>query len=58
MESLYLIIYLQQRQEVPQNFRRLLTSRLRRLVSQGKLEKVNYFTAKIFAYTCVVILFE
>lgn len=40
-ESLSLIIYLQQRQEVPQNFRRLLTSRLRRLVSQGKLEKVQ-----------------
>ncbi|XVF25169.1 hypothetical protein REPUB_Repub13aG0190100 [Reevesia pubescens] len=32
---------LQQRQEVPPNFRRLLSSRLRRLVSQGKLEKIQ-----------------
>ena len=35
-----LIHMLQQRLEVPPNFRRLLSSRLRRLVSQGKLEKV------------------
>lgn len=32
---------MQQRHEVPQNFRRQLSSKLRRLVSQGKLEKVN-----------------
>ncbi|KAA3490375.1 telomere repeat-binding factor 4-like [Gossypium australe] len=36
-----LICMLQQRHEVPPNFRRLLSSRLRRLVSQGKLEKVQ-----------------
>ncbi|OMP08312.1 hypothetical protein CCACVL1_01127 [Corchorus capsularis] len=36
--------YIAQRHEVAENFRRLLSSRLRRLVSQGKLEKVanNY----------------
>ncbi|RVW43875.1 hypothetical protein CK203_072337 [Vitis vinifera] len=32
---------MQQRHEVPQNFRRLLSSRLRRLVAQDKLEKGN-----------------
>ncbi|KAK6944795.1 SANT/Myb domain [Dillenia turbinata] len=33
--------YIKQRQEIPQNFRRLLSSRLRRLVAQDKLEKVK-----------------
>lgn len=37
---------MQQRHEVPQNFRRLLSSRLRRLVAQDKLEKVNEFNFK------------
>ncbi|KAJ6993631.1 telomere repeat-binding factor 4-like [Populus alba x Populus x berolinensis] len=32
---------MQQRQELPQNFRRQLSSRLRRLVAQEKLEKVQ-----------------
>lgn len=36
-----IVHYIEQRQEVPQNFRRLLSSRLRRLVAQGKLEKVE-----------------
>ncbi|XVF25172.1 hypothetical protein REPUB_Repub13aG0190400 [Reevesia pubescens] len=36
-----IISYIEQRQEVPPNFRRLLSSRLRRLVSQGKLEKIQ-----------------
>lgn len=34
---------MQQRHEVPQNFRRLLSTRLRRLVAQDKLEKVICF---------------
>ncbi|KAI7989190.1 Telomere repeat-binding factor 5 [Camellia lanceoleosa] len=33
--------FIEQRHEVPQNFRRLLSSRLRRLVAQDKLEKVQ-----------------
>ncbi|XP_015576140.1 telomere repeat-binding factor 4 [Ricinus communis] len=36
-----IVHFIEQRHEVPQNFRRLLGSRLRRLVSQGKLEKVQ-----------------
>ncbi|GMI82150.1 hypothetical protein like AT1G17520 [Hibiscus trionum] len=36
-----IVSYIEQRHEVPPNFRRLLSSRLRRLVSQGKLEKVQ-----------------
>ncbi|KAG7592018.1 SANT/Myb domain [Arabidopsis thaliana x Arabidopsis arenosa] len=32
----------QQRHEVPPNFRRILSSRLRRLAAQGKLEKVSH----------------
>ncbi|KAE8688643.1 Telomere repeat-binding factor 4 [Hibiscus syriacus] len=36
-----IVSYIEQRHEVPPNFRRLLGSRLRRLVSQGKLEKVQ-----------------
>ncbi|XP_057505785.1 telomere repeat-binding factor 4-like isoform X1 [Actinidia eriantha] len=35
-----IVSFIEQRHEVPQNFRRLLSSRLRRLVAQGKLEKV------------------
>ncbi|WMV38297.1 hypothetical protein MTR67_031682 [Solanum verrucosum] len=34
-----LVNFIEQRHEVPQNFRRLLSSRLRRLVQQDKLEK-------------------
>ncbi|URE28548.1 single myb histone [Musa troglodytarum] len=34
-------IDLKQRHEVPQNFRRLLSSKLRRLVTQNKIEKVQ-----------------
>lgn len=33
--------FIEQRNEVPQNFRRLISSRLRRLVAQEKLEKVQ-----------------
>ncbi|XP_051114264.1 telomere repeat-binding factor 4-like [Andrographis paniculata] len=33
--------YIEQRQDVPPNFKRLLSSRLRRLVQQEKLEKVH-----------------
>ncbi|XVF26992.1 hypothetical protein REPUB_Repub14bG0068400 [Reevesia pubescens] len=36
-----IVHYIEQRHEVPPNFRRLLSSRLRRLVSQGKLEKIQ-----------------
>ncbi|XP_022715181.1 telomere repeat-binding factor 4-like [Durio zibethinus] len=36
-----IISYIEPRHEVPSNFRRLLSSRLRRLVSQGKLEKIQ-----------------
>ncbi|XP_057978503.1 telomere repeat-binding factor 4-like isoform X2 [Malania oleifera] len=42
-----IVRFIEQRHEVPQNFRRLLSSKLRRLVSQGKLEKVqNCFKMK------------
>ncbi|KAL3830002.1 hypothetical protein ACJIZ3_018804 [Penstemon smallii] len=33
--------FIEQRQEVPQNFKRVLSSRLRRLVQQDKLEKIQ-----------------
>ncbi|THU72085.1 hypothetical protein C4D60_Mb04t08380 [Musa balbisiana] len=33
--------FIEQRHEVPQNFRRLLSSKLRRLVAQNKIEKVQ-----------------
>ncbi|XP_043722646.1 telomere repeat-binding factor 4-like [Telopea speciosissima] len=36
-----IISYIEQRHEVPQNFRRLLSSKLRRLVAQDKLEKIQ-----------------
>ncbi|KAJ4717855.1 Telomere repeat-binding factor like [Melia azedarach] len=36
-----IVNFIEERHEVPPNFRRLLSSRLRRLVSQGKLEKVQ-----------------
>uniref|UniRef100_A0A2P2L4E1 MYB transcription factor n=1 Tax=Rhizophora mucronata TaxID=61149 RepID=A0A2P2L4E1_RHIMU len=36
-----IINYIEQRQELPQSFKRQLSSRLRRLVSQEKLEKVH-----------------
>lgn len=36
-----IVSFIEQRHEVPQNFRRLLSSRLRRLVAQDKLEKVQ-----------------
>ncbi|KAF8393593.1 hypothetical protein HHK36_021837 [Tetracentron sinense] len=36
-----IISFIEQRHEVPQNFRRLLSSKLRRLVAQEKLEKVH-----------------
>ncbi|CAK7352560.1 unnamed protein product [Dovyalis caffra] len=36
-----IISYIEQRQELPQNFRRQLSSRLRRLVAQEKLEKIQ-----------------
>ncbi|CAD5312997.1 unnamed protein product [Arabidopsis thaliana] len=35
--------FIEQRQEVPPNFRRMLSSRLRRLAAQGKLEKTQNF---------------
>ncbi|KAF5726071.1 telomere repeat-binding factor 4-like [Tripterygium wilfordii] len=36
-----IVSYIEQRQEVPPNFRRLLSSRLRRMVAQEKLEKAE-----------------
>ncbi|CAI9286097.1 unnamed protein product [Lactuca saligna] len=36
-----IVSFIEKRHEVPQNFRRLLSSRLRRLVAQEKLEKVQ-----------------
>ncbi|MCE2055338.1 hypothetical protein HAX54_042432 [Datura stramonium] len=36
-----IVNFIEQRHEVPQNFRRLLSSRLRRLVQQDKLEKIE-----------------
>ncbi|XP_042060377.1 telomere repeat-binding factor 4-like [Salvia splendens] len=43
--------YIEQRQEVPQNFKRALSSRLRRLVQQDKLEKVQNNCYKIKSKT-------
>ncbi|KAK4391821.1 Telomere repeat-binding factor 4 [Sesamum angolense] len=40
-DSSAIATFIEQRQEVPQNFKRVLTSRLRRLVQQNKLEKVQ-----------------
>ncbi|KAH6761678.1 hypothetical protein C2S52_019111 [Perilla frutescens var. hirtella] len=40
-DSSAIATYIEQRQEVPQNFKRALSSRLRRLVQQDKLEKVQ-----------------
>ncbi|GAV72991.1 Myb_DNA-binding domain-containing protein/Linker_histone domain-containing protein [Cephalotus follicularis] len=43
--------YIEQRHELPQNFRRLLSSRLRRLVAQEKLEKIqNCYKLKTGAF--------
>ncbi|RYR40305.1 hypothetical protein Ahy_A09g046030 [Arachis hypogaea] len=36
-----IVNFIEQKHKVPQNFRRALSTRLRRLVSQGKLEKVR-----------------
>ncbi|ESW07511.1 hypothetical protein PHAVU_010G136000 [Phaseolus vulgaris] len=36
-----IVTFIEQKHQVPQNFRRALSTRLRRLVSQGKLEKVQ-----------------
>ncbi|KAJ7951568.1 Telomere repeat-binding factor like [Quillaja saponaria] len=36
-----IVNFIEQRHEVPPNFKRLMSSRLRRLVAQGKLEKVQ-----------------
>ncbi|KAL1339137.1 hypothetical protein AAHE18_U011800 [Arachis hypogaea] len=36
-----IVNFIEQKHKVPQNFRRALSTRLRRLVSQGKLEKVQ-----------------
>ncbi|KAL3644376.1 hypothetical protein CASFOL_012308 [Castilleja foliolosa] len=47
LESAAIANFIEQRQEVPPNFRRQLSSRLRRLVQQDKLEKVqNYYKIK------------
>ncbi|KAL2479210.1 Telomere repeat-binding factor 5 [Forsythia ovata] len=40
-DSSALANFIEQRHEVPQNFKRLLSSRLRRLVQQDKLEKIQ-----------------
>ncbi|KAI3447163.1 hypothetical protein Pfo_003828 [Paulownia fortunei] len=40
-DSSAIATFIEQRQEVPQNFKRVLSSRLRRLVQQDKLEKVQ-----------------
>ncbi|XP_047333596.1 telomere repeat-binding factor 4 [Impatiens glandulifera] len=42
-----IVKYIEQRHEVPQNFRRLLSSKLRRLALQGKLEKMQNCSYKI-----------
>ncbi|KAK9275671.1 hypothetical protein L1049_022938 [Liquidambar formosana] len=41
LDTSAIVNFIEQRNEVPQNFRRLLSSRLRRLVAQDKLEKVQ-----------------
>ena len=58
-EIVTLLIYvMQQRLEVPQHFRRLLSSKLRRLVAQGKLEKVIDFLMFKRNYTGNFFLFK
>jgi len=47
---------MQQRHEVPQNFRRLLSTRLRRLVAQDKLEKVCFCLFSLFFFWFKVLL--
>uniref|UniRef100_A0A2P2L4F7 MYB transcription factor n=1 Tax=Rhizophora mucronata TaxID=61149 RepID=A0A2P2L4F7_RHIMU len=42
-ETSAIIGYIEQRQELPQSFKRQLSSKLRRLVAQEKLEKVNEY---------------
>ncbi|KAL3654749.1 hypothetical protein CASFOL_001484 [Castilleja foliolosa] len=47
LESAAIANFIEQRQKVPPNFRRQLSSRLRKLVQQDKLEKVhNYYKIK------------
>ncbi|EXB38880.1 Histone H1 [Morus notabilis] len=41
LETSAIVSFIEQRHEVPQNFRRLLSTRLRRLVAQDKLEKIQ-----------------
>lgn len=41
LDSNAIATFIEQRQDVPQNFKRMLSSRLRRLVQQDKLEKVQ-----------------
>lgn len=41
LDTSKIVSFIEQRHEVPQNFRRLLSTRLRRLVTQDKLEKVQ-----------------
>ncbi|KAL7180416.1 hypothetical protein ACSBR1_043588 [Camellia fascicularis] len=47
--------FIERRHEVPQNFRRSLSSKLRRLVLQGKLEKVNGFLDSKLATSFIMI---
>ncbi|CAL5437987.1 unnamed protein product [Camellia sinensis] len=44
--------FIEQRHEVPQNFRRLLSSRLRRLVAQDKLEKGREICISLWEESC------
>ncbi|KAI9119684.1 hypothetical protein K1719_009073 [Acacia pycnantha] len=37
-----IVSFIEQKQEVPQNYRRAVGARLRKLVEQGNLEKVKY----------------
>ncbi|MFS7975269.1 putative linker histone H1/H5, domain H15, winged helix-like DNA-binding domain superfamily [Helianthus anomalus] len=48
-----MVSFIEKGHEVPPNFRRQLSARLRRLVSQEKLEKVNLFYVCIKLYKSV-----
>ncbi|KAI3967647.1 hypothetical protein MKW92_040380 [Papaver armeniacum] len=47
--------FIEQRHKVPSNFRRLLSSNLRRLVAQDKLEKVQLLSHETKVQTCYKI---
>ncbi|XP_027906137.1 telomere repeat-binding factor 4-like isoform X3 [Vigna unguiculata] len=50
-----IVSFIEQKHQVPQNFRRALSTRLRRLVSQGKLEKSKHLPPPMLLQFCSLI---